>query len=75
MKEERERAQYAYDARYQSIGRIGLPAVRVHRGKRLEAEHQARLATLDDADACVPDLNAVMMLRIGGDSRPKDGTV
>ena len=74
MKEERERAQYAYDARYQAIGRIGLPAVRAHRRKRLEAEHQARLATLDDADACVPDLNAVMMLRIGGDSRPKNGT-
>ena len=65
LKEERERAQYAYDARYQAIGRIGLPAVRAHRRKRLDAEHQARLATLDDAEACVPDLNAVMMLRIG----------
>ena len=65
MKEERERAQYAYDARYQAIGRIGLPAVRAHRRKRLEADHQTRLASLDDADACVPDLNAVMMLRVG----------
>ena len=25
LKEERERAAYAYDARYQAIGRIGLP--------------------------------------------------
>jgi hypothetical protein len=71
LKEERERAQYAYDARYQAIGRIGLPAVRAHRRKRLEADHQARLATLDDADACVPDLNAVMMLRIGGATHPR----
>lgn len=68
LKEERERAQYAYDARYQAIGRVGLPAVRAHRRKRLEAEHQARLATLDDADACVPDLNAVMMMCIGGET-------
>jgi hypothetical protein len=67
LKEERERAQYAYDARYHAIGRIGLPAVRAHRRKRLDAEHQARLAMLDDAEACVPDLNAVMMLRVKGE--------
>lgn len=66
MKEERERAKYyAYDARYRTIGRIGLPAVRRHRRKRLDAEHQARMAALDDAEASVPDLNAVMMLRVG----------
>ncbi|MHB8252659.1 MAG: DEAD/DEAH box helicase [Acidiferrobacter sp.] len=65
LKEERERAQYAYDARYQAIGRIGLPAVREHRRKRLEQEHQVRMAALADASACSPDLNAVMMLRVG----------
>lgn len=65
LKEERERAQYAYNARYQAIGRIGLPAVREHRRKRLEQEQQARMAALDEASACVPDLNAVMMLRVG----------
>ena len=65
LKEERERAKYAYDARYQAIGRIGLPAVREHRRKRLNAEHQVRMAALDNAEASVPDLNAVMMLRVG----------
>lgn len=65
LKEERERAKYAFDARYQAIGRVGLPAVREHRRKRLDAEHQARMAALDNAEASVPDLNAVMMLRIG----------
>lgn len=64
LAEERERARYAFDARYQAIGRIGLPAVREHRRKRLEAEHQARLAALADAESCTPDLNAVLMLRI-----------
>ena len=65
LTEERERARYAYNSRYQAIGRIGLPAVRDHRRKRLDAEHQARMATIDDAEAIVPDLNAVMMLRVG----------
>jgi superfamily II DNA or RNA helicase len=65
LKEERERARYAYDARHQAIGRLGLPAVREHRRKRLDAEHQARMAALDDAENNVPDLSAVLMLRIG----------
>ena len=62
---ERKRARYAFEARHQAIGRIGLPAVREHRRKRLEAEHQARIAALADAESCTPDLNAVIMLRIG----------
>lgn len=62
---ERERARYTFEARHQAIGRIGLPAVREHRRKRLEAEHQARMAALADAESCTPDLNAVIMLRIG----------
>jgi len=65
LKDERERAEYAYESRYQAIGRIGLPAVREHRRKRLKAEYQARLAALDEANASVPDLNAVMMVRVG----------
>ena len=64
LKEDRERANYAYNARYQAIGRIGLPAVRDHRRKRLDTEHRTRMAALADANACVPDLNAVMMLRV-----------
>ena len=62
---ERERVRYAFEARHQAIGRIGLPAVREHRRKRLEAEHQARMSALADAENCTPDLNAVIMLRIG----------
>lgn len=65
LAEERERARYAFEARYQAIGRIGLPAVREHRRKRLVAEHEARIAALAIATACTPDLNAVLMLRIG----------
>lgn len=62
---ERERARHAFEARRQAIGRIGLPAVREHRRKRLEAEYEARARTLADAETCTPDLNAVMLLRVG----------
>jgi len=68
LKEERERALYAFKARGQAIGRIGLPAVREHRRKRLQQEHDARMAALDDMDASMPDLNAVMMVRVGGEA-------
>ena len=65
LKDERERACYAYDARYQAIGRIGLPQVR-------EASAQAtwmpnirrewpRWSTL--RPAC--RTSTVLMLRIG----------
>lgn len=65
LQEERERSQYAFEARHQAIGRIGLPNVREHRRKRLVADHETRMARLDAAEAYVPDLNAVLMLRVG----------
>lgn len=65
LQEERDRARYAFEARHQAIGRIGLPNVREHRRKRLVAEFEARMVQFDAADAYVPDLNAVLMLRIG----------
>ncbi|MCH1984713.1 SNF2-related protein [Achromobacter xylosoxidans] len=64
IKEERDRATYAYEARYQAIGRIGLPAVREFRRRRLQAEHESRLAALDGMTTTVPELNAVAMVRI-----------
>jgi hypothetical protein len=64
IKEERDRATYAFDARYQAIGRIGLPAVREFRRRRLQTEHGARLAVLDGMEITVPELNAVAMVRI-----------
>ncbi len=71
LKEERERAVYAFEARSQAIGRIGLPAVREHRRKRLQREHDARLAAIDDLEASVPNLHPVMMARISGDPVPQ----
>ena len=64
IKEERDRATYAFDARFQAIGRIGLPPVREFRRHRLQAEHEARLVVLDDMETTMPELNAVAMVRI-----------
>lgn len=65
IREERARAQYAYDARHQAIGRIGLPNVREYRRKRLLADHEVRMAQLQAAEAYTPDIKAVLMLRVG----------
>jgi hypothetical protein len=65
LQEARERARYAFEARDQAIGRIGLPAVRAYRRRRLEQEHKERMATLDAAKTSLPGLNAIMMLRVG----------
>lgn len=70
ISEERERADYAFEARNNAIGRIGLPGVREHRRKRLEQDHQARLKVLAEAQASVPDLNAVMMVRVSRETDP-----
>ena len=65
VQEERERAKYAFDARFQAIGRVGLQTVRDYRRKRLRSDHDARMAELDAAEAYTPDLNAVLVLRVG----------
>ncbi|KQY13166.1 DEAD/DEAH box helicase [Rhizobium sp. Root482] len=65
VQEERQRAKYAYEARHQAIGRIGLQTVRDFRRKRLQSDHDTRMAQLDAAEAYTPDLSAVLMLRVG----------
>jgi hypothetical protein len=62
---EKERVQYAYDARLRALNKIGLNAVRQHRLKRLEADHQGRLDALDHGSTAVPELNALLMIRVG----------
>jgi superfamily II DNA or RNA helicase len=63
--DERERIRYAFEARFRALEKLGLPNVRAHRRKRLEAEHRARLAALAAVESCTPDLTAVLLLRMG----------
>ena len=70
--EEQERIRYAFEARFRALEKLGLPNVRAHRRKRLEAEHCARLAALAAVADCTPDLNAVLLLRIGPEGGRND---
>ena len=55
LKEERERAVYALRPEVRpSAASAYLPCE--HRRKRLQQEHDARMAALDDMEASVPDL-------------------
>ncbi|WP_245776445.1 DEAD/DEAH box helicase [Thalassovita taeanensis] len=65
IEEERGRALYAFEARHQAIGRVGLQTVRDYRRKRLQNEHEARMAQLEAAASYSPDLNALLVLRVG----------
>ncbi len=65
IKEEREKIQSAFEARYQAIGRLGLENVRAFRRKQLKADHEARLADLEAAETFTPVLNAILVLHIG----------
>jgi superfamily II DNA or RNA helicase len=64
IERERVKLEQAYDARRNAIQRIGLSQVRDHRLRQLEremAESKARMATSEHA---VPDLSALLMVRI-----------
>ena len=68
---ERERTQYAFDARLRVLNKIGLNAVRQHRLKRVQGEYRARLDALEHGSNAAPDLNALLMLRIGAPNAPQ----
>ena len=62
---ERKKTTYAFDARRRAIQRVGLPQVRSHRLARLEHEEKDWRAAREANEAMVPDLSAVLMLRVG----------
>ena len=55
--------------RYLLADEVGLQNVRDYRGERLKADHDARMTQLNAAEIYSPDLNAVLMLRVG-EQRP-----
>jgi hypothetical protein len=68
IKDRRTRSKYAFEARMKVISRIGLPAVRDYRRKRLERDHLLDIEGIDESEICVPDIHALMFLRVGGKS-------
>ena len=60
----RQHGHRAFDARRKAIGRLGLPEVRNHRLRELERDHAQWLARLAEQDAALPELTALLVLRV-----------
>ncbi len=60
----RQHGHRAFDARRRAIGRLGLPEVRNQRLRELERDHAQWLVRLDEQDAALPELTALLVLRV-----------
>jgi len=67
---ERKKGAHAFSSRRRAIERLGLPQVRAHRLRILEDEEQVCSRELALREAALPDLTAVLMVRVAptGDS-------
>jgi superfamily II DNA or RNA helicase len=65
MNELRTKAELSFAARRRVIERIGLPEVRDHRLRELEEEERQRLEDLGQMMETSPDLQPLLVLRIG----------
>jgi hypothetical protein len=61
---ERKKGTHAYASRRRAIERLGLPQVRAHRVRVLAEEEQAWFRELAAREAALPDLAAVLMVRV-----------
>ncbi len=61
---ERERGALAFESRRRAIGRLGLDAVRRHRARQLDDEQRRWEAALGEREDAIPDMTAVLLLRI-----------
>ena len=67
------RRHRAFDARRKDIGRLGLPEVRDHRLRELERDHAQWLARLAEQDAGLPELTALLVLRVSSLAEEETG--
>jgi hypothetical protein len=61
---ERKKGVHAFASRRRAIERLGLPQVRAHRLRLLGDEEQTWSRELDRREAALPDLAAVLMVRV-----------
>lgn len=64
LRKEYEKGKYAFQVRREGLNRIGLPEVKQHRLKKLDDEEQSWKVDMENRERIVPDLQAVMILRI-----------
>jgi superfamily II DNA or RNA helicase len=61
---ERKKGSHAFASRRRAVERLGLPQVRAHRLRLLDQEEQAWSNELSAREAVLPDLAAVLMVRV-----------
>ena len=61
---ERKKGIHAFSSRRRAIERLGLPQVRAHRLRHLAEEEHAWSNEIAAREAALPDLAAVLMLRV-----------
>ena len=61
---ERKKGTHAFSSRRRAIERLGLPQVRTHRLRILGEEEQSWIQELAAREAALPDLAAVLMVRV-----------
>lgn len=61
---ERKKGTHAFSSRRRAIERLGLPQVRAHRLRILGEEEQSWIKELATREAALPDLAAVLMVRV-----------
>lgn len=61
---ERKKGTHAFSSRRRAIERLGLPQVRAHRLRILGEEEQSWIQELAAREAALPDLAAVLMVRV-----------
>jgi hypothetical protein len=61
---DRKKAAHAFSSRRRAIERLGLPQVRAHRLRILGDEEQAWARELALRETALPDLAAVLMVRV-----------
>jgi hypothetical protein len=61
---ERKKGTHAFSSRRRAIERLGLPQVRAHRLRILGDEEQAWTRELATREAALPDLAAILMVRV-----------
>ena len=64
QKRVQEKGRYAFQARREALGRLGLPEVRRHRLARLDEEERAWAADRRKREQILPDLQPVIILRV-----------
>ena len=61
---ERKKGLHAYMSRRRAVERVGLPQVRAHRLRLIAEEERAWTAEIPAREAALPDLAAVLMVRV-----------